>query len=187
MTHTHDALICIDFINEIVGETGKLTAKGYGDFIRRHDTLANLRQLQDQVRSSGGRVIFVNLGFSSDYADWPKSSPLLGGAKGGGILQFGTSSTEVHETVAPQARDIVLTKKRISAFHDTGLDTLLRTLGAKAITLAGVSTDLAVESAARDAHDLDYSVQIAGDCCGSMSDSDHESALRTMAKFATVI
>ncbi len=182
----HNALICIDFINEIVGASGKLAGKGYYDFVTRHNTLSNLAAEQVAVRAAGGKIIHVHLGFASDYSDHPGSSPLLGGAKAGGILQEETASTAFASEVAPQDGDIVLVKKRISAFFGTGLDQILKDLGVTKVLIAGVATDIAVESAARDAHDRDFEVEIVANCCAAANDADHEKALSTMKKFSAV-
>ncbi len=56
----------------------------------------------------------------------------------------------------------------------------------KKVTIAGVSTDLAVQSADRDAHGLDIEVEIAVSCCAAASNSDHQNALDNMSKFASV-
>jgi nicotinamidase-related amidase len=181
------ALICIDFIEEMVGASGKLAGKGYRAFCEKHSTIANLAKRQEEIRREGGRVVHVHLGFAPDYADHPARSKLLAGARAGGILKLGTQSTTIVDGVAPVGDDIVIVKKRISAFHGTSLELALRSLGVTDIIIAGVATDLAVQSAARDAHDRDFGVEIAADACAAASDDDHDSALKTMAKFAGII
>jgi nicotinamidase-related amidase len=59
--------------------------------------------------------------------------------------------------------DHLITKRRRSAFHDTGLDTLLRDLGVTQVVLAGISTSAGVESTARSASDYGYHVVLATD------------------------
>src|ERR1700722_20216678 len=71
-----------------------------------------------------------------------------------------------------QPGDYLITKRRRSAFHDTGLDTLLRDLGVTQVVLAGVSTSSGVESTARSAHDHGYHVVLATD---AMADPDPDS------------
>ncbi|MEZ0092303.1 isochorismatase family protein [Streptacidiphilus sp. EB129] len=71
-----------------------------------------------------------------------------------------------------QPTDHLITKRRRSAFHDTGLDTLLRDLGVTQIVLAGISTSAGVESTARSASDHGYHVVLATD---AMTDPDAES------------
>jgi Amidases related to nicotinamidase len=68
-----------------------------------------------------------------------------------------------------QPTDHLITKRRRSAFHDTGLDTLLRDLGVTQVVLAGISTSSGVESTARSASDYGYHVVLATD---AMADSD---------------
>ncbi len=179
------ALICIDFIHEIIGNGGKLAAKGYSAFAEANGTLANLERRQRETRASGGRVVHVHLGFASDYSDHPASSRLLGGARGAGILKLGTASTELVYGVAEG--DVVIVKKRVSAFYGTSLELTLRSLGIDTVVIAGVATDLAVQSAARDAHDRDFAVEIAGDSCAAASEDDHRTALQNMAKFAKIL
>ncbi|ROQ63700.1 nicotinamidase-related amidase [Streptomyces sp. 840.1] len=65
--------------------------------------------------------------------------------------------------------DHLITKRRRSAFHDTGLDTLLRDLGVTQIVVAGIATSAGVESTARSASDYGYHVVLATD---AMSDPD---------------
>ncbi|UTP39783.1 cysteine hydrolase [Phenylobacterium sp. LH3H17] len=181
------ALICIDFINEIVGSDGKLAAKGYHAFVERHGTLGKLAALQSAIRAEGGRVIHVHLGFSPDYADHPAASPLFGGARAGGILQLGSRSTEIVPEVAPRDGDIVIAKKRVSAFYATTLELTLRSLGITEVTIAGVATDIAVQSAARDAHDRDFAVSVAQDASAAASDEDHAGALANLSKIARLV
>ena len=181
------ALICIDFIHEIIHPSGKLAAKGYAAFVERHKSFEKLAVRQSAVRSDGGRLIHVCLAFAQDYADHPANSPLLGGARAAGILKEGTQSSAIYGPVAPLEGELVLQKKRISAFHGTSLEIALRSAKITKIVLAGVATDLAVQSAARDAHDRDFVVGIAADSCIAASDEDHDAALRNMAKFATIL
>lgn len=181
------ALVCIDFIHEIVGRDGKLAAKGYYAFIQRHGTLDKLAALQAKVRKAGGKVVHVHLGFSAEYEDHPKGSPLLGGARAAGILRQSTPSTQIESKVVPKEGDLVLIKKRVSAFYGTGLELTLRSLGVTEIIIAGVATDIAVQSAARDAHDRDFVVQVAGDACAAATDQDHASALENLKKFVAVV
>lgn len=70
-----------------------------------------------------------------------------------------------------QSGDHLISKRRRSAFHDTGLDTRLRDLGVTQVVLAGVSTSSGVESTARSASDHGYHVVLATD---AMADPDAE-------------
>jgi nicotinamidase-related amidase len=76
---------------------------------------------------------------------------------------------DIIDELGRQPGDYLITKRRRSAFHDTGLDTLLRDLGVTQTVLAGVSTSSGVESTARSAHDHGYHVVLATD---AMADPD---------------
>jgi hypothetical protein len=49
-----------------------------------------------------------------------------------------------------------------------------------------VRQTLVVSSTARDGHDRDFNVFVLEDCCSAGSQEDHDSALTTIKKFATV-
>ncbi|MCX4099183.1 cysteine hydrolase family protein [Nocardia sp. alder85J] len=93
-----------------------------------------------------------------------------GGRSGGGGVPPDGWADLVGELDA-QPGDHLITKRRRSAFHDTGLDTLLRDLGATQVVLAGISTSSGVESTARSAADHGYHVVLATD---AMTDPDPE-------------
>jgi nicotinamidase-related amidase len=93
-----------------------------------------------------------------------------GGHGRAGALPAGWA--DIVDELERQPGDHLITKRRRSAFHDTGLDTLLRDLGVTQVVLAGVSTSSGVESTARSAHDHGYHVVLATD---AMADPDPDS------------
>lgn len=186
MKNEPTALISVDFINDIVDPKGKLAGKGYADFIGKHHTLENVRKLLDLARREGISVIHVRVGFSPSYAEHPERSPLFGAAKQAQALRLGDWATEFHADAAPVAGETVMVKHRVSAFYGTPLDLVLRARGIRELMICGVATDLAVEAAARDAHDRDYMVTVVSDCCAAARDDEHEQSLRTLSKIASV-
>jgi nicotinamidase-related amidase len=78
---------------------------------------------------------------------------------------------DIIDELGQQPGDYLITKRRRSAFHDTGLDTLLRDLAVTQIVLVGVSTSSGVESTARSAHDYGYHVVLGTD---GIADPDPE-------------
>lgn len=95
-----------------------------------------------------------------------------GGAGDGAGVGRAADWTDIIDELDRQPGDHLITKRRRSAFHDTGLDTLLRDLGVTQIFLAGVSTTSGVESTARSGYDYGYNVVFATD---AMIDTDPES------------
>ncbi|PIR46050.1 MAG: isochorismatase [Candidatus Vogelbacteria bacterium CG10_big_fil_rev_8_21_14_0_10_49_38] len=179
-------LVLLDFINEMIDEKGKFAGKGYPAFVKAYGVISNVNTAIKQARAKGIPIIFVRLGFSSDYREWPEASPLFGAAKKFGALQLGAWATEIHASIDKIDDDYLITKHRVSAFYATSLEAILRNLQAETILLGGVSTDLAVQSAAREAHDRDYRVVVLEDLCGAGNEEDHADALRLVSKVATV-
>lgn len=181
------ALLCIDLINEIVHPSGKLAGKGYASFLERHNTLANVAKAQGRFRSKGLPVVHVKVGFSPSYIEHPSDSPLFGRAREIQTLTLGAWGTEFASQVGPASDEKVIVKHRVNAFHATALDLILRARGIRELYIAGVATDLAVESAARDAHDHDYKITILSDCCAAATDDDHARSLTFLKKIARVM
>jgi nicotinamidase-related amidase len=181
------ALLCLDFENDIVHPEGKVSGKGYAAYNEEHETLAALRKVQDQFRDAELPVIHVRVGFSPSYAQQPKSSPLMGKAHEFGAFDLSGWGTEFIEEVAPQGDELVITKHRVGSFHGTPLELTLKTMGVDEVFLAGVATDMVVETTAREAHDRDFIVNVIADCCIAANDEDQERSLANMKKLASII
>ena len=181
------ALLVLDFINDIVHPKWKLAWKWYSDFIKKHDTILKLNNIIEKFRNDKNKIIFVTVWFEKWYINQPKWSPLFGKANDFWVLELWTWWTEILWDIDFQNNDIVVTKNRISSFFETNLNNILKKHNIDEIYLAWCSTDLVVESTARDAHDRDYTVNILKDCCVSINDKDHNCAIKIMDKFANII
>jgi nicotinamidase-related amidase len=84
------------------------------------------------------------------------------GRRGGGDPSS-AQWAEIVDELKVQPTDHLITKRRYSAFHDTGLSTLLRDLGVTQVVVAGVTTSSAIESSARSAADYGFNVVVATD------------------------
>ena len=73
---------------------------------------------------------------------------------------YSAHQTQVIDCIRPRQDEIVITKTSSSVFTTTNIDTVLRNLDIKNLILAGVLTDQCVESAVRDACDLNYLVTL---------------------------
>jgi nicotinamidase-related amidase len=180
------ALLCIDFINDIIGEDGKLAAKGYRSFADAHATLEVVSGLQQTCRESDIPIIHVRVGFDPLYLNHPSGSPLFGTAAQFEALKLGAWGTEFVPEAKPAVGELVFNKPRVSAFYGTALESALRAQLIDEVLIAGVATDLAVEAAARDAHDRDLRVTVIGDACAAASVADHQRSLETLGKIAEI-
>jgi nicotinamidase-related amidase len=187
MSGSKTALLLIDFINEIVVPGGKLAGKGYADFVQNHGVYARVAELLTQARDLRWPIFHVRLGFEPDYRNHPSGSPLFGAAKQFSALRLGAWGTEFADFAKPAPGEEVVTKPRVSAFYMTALDEMLRDTDVSRVVIAGCATDLAVQAAARDAHDRDYAVVVARDACAAASDEDSRASELVLAKIAKLL
>ena len=99
----------------------------------------------------------------------------------GQSVTYGAGEWQIMQEVAPQEGDTVLDKRRYSAFCGTGLDGMLRDLGAEELIVTGVLTNCCCENTAREAFDLDYRVFFASDATATANEELHLSSLRNLA------
>ena len=81
------------------------------------------------------------------------------------------SSYQVAGEVSPQAGELVVIKKRVSAFTGSDLEVILRAKEINHLVLTGVATSGVVLSTLREAADKDYRLTVLSDCC---ADRDEE-------------
>ncbi len=180
------ALLVLDLINEIVHPDGKYAGDGYLEQVTRRGVLEHAAAAIARARATGVPVIYVVVGFSPGYPDWPAGSPVFAQTRTKQALVLGTWGTRVHDALAPAAGEPVVAKRRLSPFYGTHLDLLLRSLGVDTLLLMGVTTELVVLSTAREGHDRDYRVEVLEDATATADPELHAAALAVIARSATI-
>ncbi len=92
----------------------------------------------------------------------------------------GDPATEFISGCVPREGEIVITKRRQSAFSSTELALLLRGHGIESVALVGVSTGGCVEATIRDAVHNDFYAVLLEDAVGAYDVAVHEAALVVM-------
>ena len=178
------ALILIDYINEIVNPEGKTPA--CAKMFSANNSIEKINTLSNFARSSGWLVVWVKVCFSYNYIEVHSNSKLFSGAKRYGAYIKDTWATELIAGLEYCDTDYLVYKHRVSAFFGTNLDLLLRSNGIDEIYVAGVSTEMAVQTTVRAAHDRDYKVNIISDICASGSLEFHTSSLEMLGRIAEI-
>ena len=80
-----------------------------------------------------------------------------------GILDDGRESAALHPDLVIGADDLVLDKPRFGAFHDTGLESMLRARGVDTVLISGLMTNVCCETTAREAMMRDFRVFFLSD------------------------
>jgi nicotinamidase-related amidase len=95
---------------------------------------------------------------------------------------------KIKDELAPRAGELVVYKKRASAFFGTPLPAFLNELGADCLIVAGESTSGCVRSSVVEACSLGYPVAVVADCVFDRSRLSHKASLFDMhLKYASVI
>jgi nicotinamidase-related amidase len=146
--------------------------------------LPSVRRLVEHFRSRSRPVIFAAQQNKGEFIDrgealrfWWPTMPLEG-----------SRETEVVDALRPLPEEKLIRKRRYSAFHATDLELTLRGMQVRQLVVAGLFTNVCVESTARDAFMRDFLVFIPADACASLNEELHIGALRTLAHwFAKVV
>ncbi len=77
---------------------------------------------------------------------------------------------------------MVIDKNTSSAFNSTGIEWMLRNMGIETLVVAGMATDMCVETTSRDAADRGFSVIIAEDASATFFPDHHRAALSGFAR-----
>ena len=117
------------------------------------------------ARGSGVRVIYVIIGFRAGYPEVSERNKSFGAISGTGRFAEGDPGSAIHPAVAPASGDVIVTKRRVSAFAGSDLEVVPRAGGIDHLVLAGIATSGVVLSSLRQAADLDYRLTVLADGC----------------------
>lgn len=137
------------------------------------DVVTRAAHLADKCRAVGAPVVMVRVGWSADFAEALKQ-PV--------DAQAGAHALPDNWWTYPQAlgkheSDIEVTKRQWGAFYGTDLELQLRRRGIDTIILCGISTNIGVESTARNAWELGFNLIIAEDACSAVSTEQHQGSM----------
>ncbi|WP_405947973.1 cysteine hydrolase [Streptomyces prunicolor] len=127
--------------------------------------LPRLRKAIDTARANGVRVIYVTVGFRPGAPEISPRNKLFGRLAGALASAAAIQANDIHPDMAPGPGDIVVTKRRVSAFAGSDLDMVLRANDIDHLTLTGIATSGVVLSTLRQAADLDFTLTVLSDGC----------------------
>ncbi|MEU7167140.1 isochorismatase family cysteine hydrolase [Streptomyces morookaense] len=127
--------------------------------------LPRLRTAIDGARAAGIPVIYVVIGFRPGHPEVGTRNRVLTAIARDGLYTEGAPGTRIHPDIAPEQGDIVVTKRRASAFSGSDLDVVLRARGINSLVLTGLSTSGVVLHTLCQANDLDFGLTVLADAC----------------------
>ncbi len=168
------ALIVIDMQRDFLEPGGFGEALG-NDVSRLGTAVAPARALLQGARAARLTVVHTRECHASDLADCPPSKRDRGSASlrigdpgpMGRILVRGEPGADIVPEVAPLTGELVVDKPGKGAFYATGLDSTLRDRGITHLLIAGVTTEVCVQTTMREANDRGYECLLVEDATAS--------------------
>jgi ureidoacrylate peracid hydrolase len=167
LTTERTAVLLVDVQNAFASKGGMLDLAGI-DVGPASRAVANARLVADAARAAGISVIYLVMGYAADQSnaggeDSPnrrkelalclmRQRPELRGT----LLTYGTWDFQIVDPLTPHPGELVITKPRYSGFVDTPLDAELRSRGIRTLLMAGIASNVCVESTLRDAYFHEY-------------------------------
>ncbi|MEE8401424.1 MAG: isochorismatase family cysteine hydrolase, partial [Candidatus Hydrothermarchaeaceae archaeon] len=159
------ALLVIDMLNDFVNEDGALPVPDARTLV------PSINREIKKCREEASPIIFVCDAHDKDdreFLTWPKHAV------------DGTEGAKIIDELDRRDSDMIVKKKRYSAFYDTSLETILEEKGVSTMVLTGVLTDICVMHTASDASMRNYRVIVPEDCVKSVSKEAHDWAIKHM-------
>jgi len=172
-------LIVIDMQNDFVLEGAVMQVK------EARTQVPKIEKLISKCRELGVPVIYTIQ--ETDALFCPLEIAAFPHLKDAGMRKD-SEGQQIIDELAPEPEDMVIKKRRFSAFYQTDLEIILRCIrGAvnqvDTVIICGTVTNVCCESTARDAFFRDYKVVFGTDVCSAHTVESHNATLVNMEIF----
>jgi nicotinamidase-related amidase len=134
--------------------------------------LQNVRKAIDGARAKNGPVIYVTITFRAGFPEISPNNKTFHAIRGSAVFAD-PGGAAIHPDLKPQENDVIVVKRRVSAFAGSDLEIVLRSQGIQRLVLCGIATSGVVLSTLREAADKDYRLTVLSDCCADMDAEVH--------------
>lgn len=178
---THDAaLLIVDMQNGFLDGEGSMARIGMP-----HEALTaavpGCERLVRAARAARVPVIYTRYVYQPGYTDGGLlPNELVPAMAEAHALVAGTWDAEIVPSLAPETNEVVIDKSRPSSFYGTQLEPVLTSQGIRSLVIGGVTTNICVETTARDAGQRDYRVHVVTDAVAEYDATRNDVALGTI-------
>lgn len=180
------ALVIVDMQNAFCSKKGSFHKRGRA-ILGLEDVIKNVKKLLGFARKQKLTVIFTRLVFQKDYCDTGllgQKNPFI---KKLNAYQEESWDSRIARVLTPQASEIIINKKCYDPFHQTDLKNILQKNKIEKIIIAGVLTNVCVESTVRSAFEWGFESIVVKEATSTYSQRLHNGSLTTMRRhFAQV-
>lgn len=181
LSRSATALVIIDMQNGFLDQNGSMAKIGL-PYQELQGAVEGCSRLVEAAREAQVPVIYTRYVYEPGFTDGGLlPTELVPAMRDVNALVRGTWDAEITSTLTPRENEIVIDKSRPSSFYGTRLEPFLTSLGIHSLVLAGVTTNICVETTARDAGQRDYRTYVVGDATAEYEKARHDHALNTIA------
>ena len=172
----NSALLIIDMQNAFIHPEGSLSKMGL-DTSRTSIVIEPIKQLINKFKAANRPVIFIQHTHRPDRTDAGLIAKVFPPIMDLGHCFDGTWDCDIIDELKPKEDDFIIKKHRFSAFYNTQLEAVLRELDIKTLVVAGIATNVCVESTIRDAFYRDFNVFVPREATASYTIEQEQGAL----------
>jgi nicotinamidase-related amidase len=159
------ALVLIDLQNGVLSREAKPYSVS--------EVLERARALVDAFRAKGALVVYVRV-LLSDFLSLPVDEAMTL------PKDIPAAASEIAEAAGKQEGDLLITKRHWGAFAQTTLESELRSRGIEEVVLAGIATNMGVESTLRQGTGLGFAFVTVEDACSTFTPEMQDFAFKTI-------
>ena len=179
----HTALVIWDVQNALVNSS-----------FNKEEFLRNSKSLIKTARSNKVPIIYTKITPLPEEYESPWRTFMLmrrygvdDPAKLPQFWQEDSPESEIHHEVAPMAGDLIIKKHTPSIFIGTHFEYMMKNRGIDTILFSGISTDIGIDSSARDSANRGFYTIVVQDCVSSSDKEMHEASLKTLKRICLVL
>jgi ureidoacrylate peracid hydrolase len=186
-TRPTTAILVIDMQNDNLHPDGAFAATGAAEHAAQQNVVANVRSVLDAARSVGVPIFHNRIvAYPGPDGIGGQNAPIFR-MIGPESLRIGTWGAAIVDGLDQRDSEVILDRVRMSAFHGSALDVMLRNLAITRVVIVGVWTNMAVEHTARSAADHGYAVTVVSDATSSINEDWQRAALSyALTNIATI-
>jgi biuret amidohydrolase len=177
------ALVVVHMVKGVAGEVDTPFNRLFRQRAEQKGIIKAQLRLLDAFRRAKAKVLYTAVTYQPGLPGVSPNSPLWRTLFECVCLIEGTPAVELIDELARRPAEPVVRGQGANGFEGTALDTILRVAGVDTLVLVGIATDVAVESTARAASDLQYRTIVVSDACTADNDETHARSLDVLQKW----
>lgn len=168
ISHDHSVLVVWDVQNMLVNR-----------IFNKDEFISNLEKVIAAARKAQVPVFFTKI---TPLPERFESSSRLASRRG--FFQMSPDLLDLY--IKPKEQDIVLNKNTANIFLGTNFEMMIRNAGIETIIFTGISTEVGIESSARDSSNRGFYTVVVEDAVSSTDKDAHERSLLNMSRLLNV-